>query len=75
MDTKRELIGSLQSRQWARPDSNWRPSPCQGDVITTRLRAREGGHRRPAQNPFGVVTFYPYPPGNGLESGGWSFQW
>lgn len=34
--------------EWARPDSNWRPSPCQGDVITTRLRARAGGHRRPA---------------------------
>ena len=26
--------------EWARPDSNRRPSPCEGDVITTRPRAR-----------------------------------
>ena len=24
---------------WARPDLNWRSSPCQGDVITPRPRA------------------------------------
>ena len=26
-------------REWARPDLNWRSSPCQGDVITPRPRA------------------------------------
>ena len=25
--------------EWARPDLNWRSSPCQGDVITPRPRA------------------------------------
>lgn len=25
---------------WARPELNWRSSPCQGDVITPRPRAR-----------------------------------
>ena len=25
--------------EWARPELNWRSSPCQGDVITPRPRA------------------------------------
>ncbi len=27
--------GSLHKNRWARPDSNRRPPPCQGDVITS----------------------------------------
>ncbi len=47
-----ELAGGRQScegftQEGARPDSNWGPSPCRGDVIATRLRARDrGGTRR-----------------------------
>ena len=41
---KREFNDSLSRvsnprKTWARPDSNRGPSPCQGDVITARLRA------------------------------------
>ena len=33
---KRDLIDqSTPENQWARPDSNRRPPPCEGDVITT----------------------------------------
>ena len=26
----------ITKMNWAQPDSNWRPPPCKGDVITTR---------------------------------------
>jgi hypothetical protein len=31
--------GQIVDAWWARPDLNWRSSPCQGDVITPRPRA------------------------------------
>ena len=30
----------MDIEEWARPELNWRSSPCQGDVITPRPRAR-----------------------------------
>ena len=33
------MASSLGRARWARPESNWRSSPCQGDVITPRPRA------------------------------------
>src|SRR2546427_11954644 len=40
---KRAMHGKVE---WARPDSNRRPSPCQGDVITARPRAQRRGLSR-----------------------------
>ena len=40
MENKRLRNNFLRNKWWARPDLNWRPSPCQGDVITPRPRAR-----------------------------------
>src|SRR5437899_1860813 len=42
----RAVVDETRWRGWARPDSNRRPSPCQGDVITARPRARCRGEVR-----------------------------
>ena len=33
------LYGDASMNKWARPELNWRSSPCQGDVIAPRPRA------------------------------------
>src|SRR5439155_18133522 len=68
--------------EWARPDSNRRPSPCQGDVITARPRARcrgllrgllkgfpsEGAHGQAMRQRVALSNISGFPPGGRVAS-------